>query len=786
MNPISFRVSLLLCAVSIVPFSASAATRPKVQPAAQPARKAPPPRAESVSVVRTLRQAAGSGQMVRTRAEASVSTVDRTYITKQVASAGALNLVQNMPGANVATSDAFGMSNQVTMTLRGLNQQEIGFMVDGTPQNDPNNGTIYPSQLIDSENLQSASITQGSSPIDTPSYVDLGGQVSFRTIDPSHTFGGYASAMFGTWDSKKQFIRVNTGDIGNTGIRGWVSFSNFYDQHFTGPGTDRRLHIDAKFVKEWGHGNRVAAVFTWADQTISNYYEPTLAQWNANGRSNYYSPTYTPGASPAANAAYWRMYQNPWEDFNIGLPSTFRLTKHITADVEPYFFHGSGGGLSGTTLPTGGYYWGNQFEGAASALPGSVGGQAPAVQRYLNSPYRTGFVDKLNWTEGKNTLTLGSWYEYDDFSNWIDYTPVTAGGAPQGPRGTDPTVMMANGRPLRSGDYNLMTQVNGIFLNDRLSLLHDRLQITGGIKTVMVDRVGTNHIPGTEYRTHDNSFQPLPRLMVRYDIDHEHQLFFNATTGFRAPLGTSFFGSTSPATGQVTSLGAGQQKDEYSIAEEVGYRYQGRQILGSVTFFNYNFTNRQIATQTYVGNLPVSTTINEGGQTSRGVDIELGTVPFMHFSPYASFEYLHTSIDNDFRVGNDYLPTKGKTAVQSPHFQASFGLSYDDSLFFGNFGFKYLSSQYSTFMNDEKMPAQTHGDMTIGIYLPSYRYIKHPKFQLNFVNLWDTHYLAGLGSVLPNAQATRGVNGTLIGVAGSPTYIIGAGFTVAAQLSTEF
>ncbi|GBQ59962.1 TonB-dependent receptor [Komagataeibacter swingsii DSM 16373] len=691
-----------------------------------------------------------------------------------------------MPGANVATSDAFGMSNQVTMSVRGLNQQEIGFLVDGTPQNDTNSGTIFPSQLVDAENLQSASLSQGSSAIDTPVFVDLGGMVNYQTIDPDHKFGGYASAMFGTWNSKKEFIRVNTGDIGHTGIRGWMSFSNFHDQHFTGPGTDNRLHVDAKFLKEWGDGNRVAAVFTWAYQDISNYYEPTLQQWNQTGRSNYYSPTFVANGSPAANAQYWQLYRNPWEDINIGLPSTFRLAHNITANVEPYFWHGSGGGLSGTTLPTNSVYWGTSQVENASSLPNAVNGVAPVAQRYLNSPYRAGFVDKINITNGINKLTVGSWYEYDDFSNWVDYTPITTSGLPENGRGLAPAVMMSNGHPLRSEDYNIMTQVNGLFLTDRVSLLHDRLQISAGIKAMMVDRVGTSHIPGTTYRMHANSFQPLPRLGIHYTIDNRNQVFFNATTGFRPPLGESFFSSYSPATGAQTALGAGQQKDEYSIEEELGYRYQGRRIVGSVTLFNYNFTNRQVATQTYVGNLPVSTTINEGGQTTRGVDMEIGSAPIWHFSPYASFEYLHATLDNNFRVGNDYLPTKGKTAVESPHYQVSLGLTYDDGRIFGNFNLKYMSGQYATFMNDEKMPAQVHSDMTIGAYLPSVGFLKKPKFQLNFINLWDSHYLSGIAAVLPNANATRGMNGTSIASAGSPTYYIASGFTVAAQLSTGF
>ena len=146
--------------IIIVPFVGQAAS-----PASEN-RNVATTKPENIVVSRKLHKVLASGQIARIQAEQSISSVDRSYISKQVAGAGVLNLVQNMPGANVATSDAFGMSNQVTMSVRGLNQQEIGFLVDGTPQNDTNSGTIFPSQLVDAENLQSASLSQGSSAID--------------------------------------------------------------------------------------------------------------------------------------------------------------------------------------------------------------------------------------------------------------------------------------------------------------------------------------------------------------------------------------------------------------------------------------------------------------------------------------------------------------------------------------------------------------------------------------------------------------------------------------------
>ena len=134
--------------------------------------------------------------------------------------------------------------------------------------------------------------------------------------------------------------------------------------------------------------------------------------------------------------------------------------------------------------------------------------------------------------------------------------------------------------------------------------------------------------------------------------------------------------------------------------------------------FNYNFSNRQIST--VVGGSLINESVNAGSQTTNGVDIEWGGHRWRNISPYVSGEYLHSVDDSDLLVGdsvlgvNTYLPTAGKTAVRSPEFQGAIGLSYDDGVFFGNFDVKAVSSQYSTFMDDEKIPAYATANIAVG------------------------------------------------------------------------
>jgi iron complex outermembrane receptor protein len=225
-------------------------------------------------------------------------------------------------------------------------------------------------------------------------------------------------------------------------------------------------------------------------------------------------------------------------------------------------------------------------------------------------------------------------------------------------------------------------------------------------------------------------------------------------------------------------------KAEYTISEEAGYRYSNDLFIASATFFNYNFTNRQLSSGVIQNGVQVSSYVNAGGQTSRGIDAEIGLRPYQHWSPYISAEYLNSHIDNNIPVGNDYLPTAGKTSTSSPPYMFSVGASYDDTQIFGNVLLTYRASQYATLMNDEKIPGYPLANMSLGYRFHQYLTKAHPEIKLNLINIGNVHYLSGPYEVTTNAQTTKGVYGTSI-AGSSPLYYVGGGFAAVISLSVS-
>lgn len=293
------------------------------------------------------------------------------------------------------------------------------------------------------------------------------------------------------------------------------------------------------------------------------------------------------------------------------------------------------------------------------------------------------------------------------------------------------------------------------------------------MKFAMVSRDGVNQVPGPQYKADVNNAEPLPRFSVKYQIDPLNMVYASASTDFRTPSEQTFFNQY--YQGSLYYAANTNLKPEYAISETVGYRFSGPRLTLSLSFFNYNFTNRQISTLGG-GSGSVNQSINAGGQTSRGLDFEAGTKPWHHISPYVSAEYLHATIDNNIAVGNDYVPTAGKTAVRSPSFQGAVGLNYDDGTFFGSFDVKYVGSQYATFINDEKIPDYAVTDLGVGYRLPSVSLRGRPELKLNLINMGGD-YLSGVANPTTNAKDVVGLRGTLIN-GSSPTYYLSSGLAV--------
>lgn len=382
--------------------------------AARPAASAPrPPHAvTSTGPGETLtvageRRTAGGGLMRRETEAKSVSTVSREFIAKQSPASNALALVTLSPGANVAMGDPFGVTDQSNMSVRGLNQQEIGFMLEGAPMNDPDSYTPNSSEWVDSENMEAIRLQQGAPAIETPTTFSSGGTMDVRMRDPKHERGGEIDVSYGSHQMNRQFLRYDSGDIANTGLRMFASFSNLTSQAWRGPGRNDRRHMDFKGIKEWGE-NFVSLSLTYNNEHTAWYSTPTKATWDQYGLGGGIN---LDGIYSFGDSNYYKGYGTSWTDYFVSGQSHFRLAPKLTLDVTPYYYHGYGNYPLGTyTLPTSGtYYNGTQpVNGQLAGNNYSQDGNVAAIWDWEGRESYTGLNATLHYDTGVHHFIAGA------------------------------------------------------------------------------------------------------------------------------------------------------------------------------------------------------------------------------------------------------------------------------------------------------------------------------------------------------------------------------------------
>lgn len=728
--------------------------------------------------IRVLGQRDPAGLLPDQTEPKAVSAISADFIVKQAPTLNAFQLVNLLPGATVASADPYGLSTSSSLTLRGLGQDEIGVLMEGAPQNDIGYYYAYPSQFADPGNIRQIALAQGSVDLDSPTVAGAGGLLSLTLDDPKATTQVRGDLSLGSHALRRMFVRVDTGTLGDSGVKAFLSYSHTQADNWRGPGYDLRQHVDAKLLREWGQGNRASLALSYNDANSSSYPSPTLLEWQAQGRGFNFDPRYTPGSS-----SYWPLYRAPFRNLYASAPVHVSLSDRLTLDTTSYLQFGYGNSPYGTQLATTGNFLGNEELTAPIALPNAVDGVATVLGNYTGDQRRLGQVVKLTRMAGIHRITAGLWFDYGIDRVTQTYTAVGPDGQPADRWGyRSRAIRTADGRLLAYENQRTITVIKSLFVADSIALT-PQLTVDLGIKGINMLRSGRNYLPGPQQAVRRESNIALPRAAVRYAIDDRQQIFANITTNFRTPNEFTLYDSY--IGGQVTTRGTDTLKNEYSVSQELGYRFIGSRLSASVTGFHYRFRNRQLATVVDNGGALVNSTLNAGGQSSYGVDAEIDYRPVAGLSLYASGEYLRARISDDLPVGNDLLPTRGKRAVSSPTWQFGAGGIYDDGRLFGSIAGKYVGRQYATFVNDESIPGYATLDLSIGVHLADWLDGKRTDLRLNAINVTDPHVLAGVQAVTTNARDVVGRGGTVI-TGNAPAYYIAGGAAVVATLSRSF
>lgn len=756
---------ILLSTAALLPQAALASEAPTSAADTVAADEAPPAEETGEEIV-----VFGRGQ---SRQVQEVRAVDIALLAP---GSSPIRAIEKLPSVNIQSADPFGAYEWSTrVTIRGFNQNQLGFNLDGIPLGDMtygNHNGLHISRAASGDNIGRTVVSQGSGSITTQSTNNLGGTLEFFTVDPADVLGVTASATYGDSNTARGFVRVAVGS--EDGPRAFVSGQYGTADKWKGEGKQRQWMVSAKGVLPLGAAT-LDAYITHSDRAEQDYQDLSLEMinrlgydWDNFGPSNYAlavqvadiganrGDSGTTPLNPAAGTVYpapiaslddaYYDASGLRRDTLGALGLSVPLGDTATFKVKGYYHKNEGQGT-----------WGTPYVNSPTGVPMAVRTTEYAIDRY-------GVFGNIEADLAFNHINVGAWFENNDFNQarrFYAYTSRTVAGQ-------DHLKFMRN--PFfTQWDIDFNTKTIQYFVQDEIKLGQAKLSL--GWKGFKVDNHAAPIVAGGRTAgdlSTEDWFQP--HVGVNYDFGSGIEAFAgfsSVTRAFVSSTTSGPFSSTQVGFDAIKPL----LKPEASDTYEVGLRFGSGGFHGVLAGYYVNFRNRLLTIPTSVGIVGAANALqNVGSVRAQGIEAS-GEYRMGPWTLYGSYSYNDNTYRDDVVIrttdtlGNPVIttiPTASKTVVDSPRHLAHGEVSYDDGARFFRVAANYMSKRFFTYTNDKWVDGRTLIDVAAGFRFGEGD--KHPfEVQFNITNLFDLNYVSTIGS---NGFGNSGDNQTLL--AGSP------------------
>jgi iron complex outermembrane receptor protein len=683
-----------------------------------------------------------------------VQALGREELARQPAGSSALKLLGKLPGVHFTSADPWGNYEWSTrLNIRGFNQNQLGFTLDGIPLGDMSYGNhngLHISRALIAENLGFAEVSQGSGALDTASSSNLGGTVRFASRGPQAERGATLAQTVGSDDTLRTFARYDTGDL--DGFSAFLSGAKHDAEKWKGYGAQdsRQVNAQARYADEaWSLG----ALINTSRRNETDYADLSLESARRLGMD-------------------WDNYARDWTrairagfgQFSGGVNSlddAYYLGRGLRDDnlyaVNTDIAIGDGGSFKAQVYRhtnEGQGHWVTPYSPSSATLPLSLRTTEYTIDR---GGLTAGFELPL----GAHTLSFGLWHEDSDHNLQRNFYFLNADTPPN--RGyfyRSPDVRVFE------QDFDSRTQV--WYVNDRIALMDGRFTIDAGFKALdaeieAVNRRGTRAQGRIEAK---DSF--LPQLGLRFEVAPGFELFGSYAenmAAFRAGVNGPFSASQSGFNAIRDTL-----RPETSTTFEGGLRYGNEAFQSSLTLYRVDFEDRLLTISQCAGIVGCPSVLaNVGDVETSGAEAAIDWRLGGGFSLFGSLSWNSSEYASNYLDGTTLVPTDGKTVVDTPEMLANVELRYAADALEARIGMKYTDERFITFVNDSRVPDYWVTDASVSYRFGDLGLAKDLKATLNVTNLFDEDYFASVGTNGFVARDPQGLNYTL--VTGAPRQV---------------
>ena len=691
-----------------------------------------------------------------------VESVTSKEIAQLIPGSSPLEAIARFPSVHVDSADSQGAYEWSSrIGVRGFNQNQLGFTLDGVPLGDMSYGNyngLHISRAVITENVARSELAQGAGTLETASTSNLGGTLQFFTMDPSHTAGGYLAQTIGSHADRRTFVRGETGDTGYG--RAYVSYVDQAQDKWKGGGQQRSQQFNAKYVADVGE-SKVTAFYNTSRRRELDY-QDLSQQLIARPNGYYIDNTYPNYPAAVALAQQYCGVAGTGNPYSPECDTQYYSASGLRNDVLTGITLDAALGGS-ARLKTTAYYHHNRGYGTW-ALPyfSTNPPTDPLGQRATEySINREGVTSVLSWSMGDHDLKAGVWLETNFAAQARRYYALTGANLLSPYDFPAPSALLGTDR-----EFQFKTNNELAFVSDTWHV-SPALTLNAGFKSLSNQISGKQLIVGANFPSGDiqSSKGFLPQIGVNYQLGDNYELFADYAMNMRGFQGSGF--GLTPYVGSKASFDAvkGNLRPEVSRTFEAGLRFGQGNLEGVVAAYHVEFSDRLLATTQgipQVGNAAVLS--NVGGVRMNGLEFSASWAFMPSFSWYNALGVNRTEYANDYASAGTTYNTSGKTVVDVPTTTVKSILSFAQNGLFANLGLDYMGKRYYTYLNDGAVGGRTLFNLSAGYKAGDLGLVKEPTIQLSVDNLTDKRYVATIGSNgFVNSDPTGSAQTLLVG-----------------------
>ena len=725
-------------------------------------------------------------------------TVNQAIIELATPGTSPLKAIERLPGVNFQSADALGTYEWSTrITVRGFNQNQLGFTLDGVPLGDMSYGNhngLHISRAVIPENVARVEVSQGAGALQTASSSNLGGTLRFMSANPSEDFGGQINLTYGSDNLRRVFGRLESGALEAIGGgAASLSFAATRADKWKGVGEQNQDQINFKYVQPIGEAT-VSFVYNWSDRKENDYQDFSLemirrlgSQWDnisgnyalANTIADIANNRGDTGAA-VSNVAAGRVYPSPITSVddayfdasglrkdNLAYVSlNMPIEENVTLMATAYSHQNEGQGV-----------WFTPYRGTPVGAPDAAGAPitAPSPISVRTTEYdinRVGAFGSLSFDWGKHQASAGIWLENNEFNQARRFYGLARAA------NNRPSLEFMTNPFFTQWAYEFNTSTIQFWAQDVYDVTDD-LTVNFGFKALKVtneieQKTANNIVPVTpikgKIRTNEIF---LPQVGFTYELNPTNQIFSTYSRNVAAFVSAATAGPFASQNQNVINEVGSSLRPEESTTFELGWRSRGDKYEVAAAGYAVQFENRILAVSQgagIVGNAPVLS--NVGSVNSYGAEFVGRYELTDNFDLFGSVTYNNSEYGDNVtrRDGTIVTATKGKTVVNTPEWLVKGDVTYDNGNLFAKLGASYTGERYFTFLNDDvngKVPSYTLVEATIGYRFTQGTLLNGVEAQLNVTNATDEDYVATIGS---NGFGNTGDNQTLL--VGAPQQIV--------------